>query len=129
MTDDAADGPWDADLLARIRDAKEVVIETQRASGEARRAIIWVVADDRDAYVRSVRGDDGWWYRDVVARPAATLELDGERIAVRAVPATDPASVEHVSELLRAKYHRQAASTASMLQPQTLHTTLRLDPA
>lgn len=129
MTTDTRPGAWDAALLARIADVHEVVIETIRAAGDARRTIIWVVADDRAAYVRSVRGDDGWWYRDIVARPTATLDLGGERVAVRATPATDPESVAHVSELLRAKYHRQAASTAAMLQPHTLHTTLRLDPS
>lgn len=128
MTDDAG-GSWTPDFLSRLAETKEVVIETERASGEPRRTIIWIVADERHAYVRSVRGDGGWWYRDLLARPTATLDVSGERVAVRAVPAADAEDTDHVSELLRSKYHRERASTAAMLQPHTLHTTLRLDPS
>lgn len=130
MTDDAAEPGWDQALLRRLAEAREIVIETERRSGERRRTIIWIVADDHAAYVRSVRGDDGWWYRDVLARPNATLALGAEGVRVRAVPASDAEAVELVSGLLREKYGRtQRASTAAMLQPHTLPTTLRLDPA
>ncbi|MBA2265407.1 MAG: DUF2255 family protein [Chloroflexi bacterium] len=120
---------FDAATLERFRAAEEVEIETVSTSGAARRAVIWIVANDRDAYVRSVRGDRGRWYRDLRERPSGAILVDGERIAVRVAPAGDGASVELVSELLRAKYGRRSrASTASMLLPETLPTTLRLEP-
>lgn len=130
MTDEPRDPGWEPGVLGRLAAADEIVIETERQSGETRRTIIWIVADERHAYVRSVRGDDGWWYRDLLARPTGALDLRGERVEVRAVPAADRETVERVSALLREKYgRRQRASTAAMLQPHTLPTTLRLDPA
>ena len=120
---------FDEMTLGRFRDVEEVAIETTRADGTPRRTIIWIVADDEDAYVRSVRGDRGRWYRDLVARPTGALLPDGDRIEVEAHAATDEASIELVSRLLREKYGRASrASTESMLVPETLHTTLRLGP-
>lgn len=120
---------FDELTLGRFRDVEEVEIETVRADGTPRRTVIWIVADDQDAYVRSVRGDRGRWYRDIVARPAATLLPDGDPIEVEAHAAVDEATIELVSRLLREKYGRASrASTESMLVPKTLRTTLRLEP-
>ncbi len=117
------------DVLDQLRAIEEVDIETTRRSGDRRSTIIWVVTDGRDVFVRSVRGDRGRWYQDLVARPAGRLRLGQEAIAIRAVPATDDATVGLVSELLEAKYGtRHRASTDSMLQPETLSTTLRIEP-
>lgn len=121
---------WEPEILSRFDNAKEVVIETIRSFGEPRRTVIWIVTDGADAYVRSVRGMRGRWYRDISARPDATITVGGERIPVVAVLANDEGTIELVSELLRTKYGRRSrASTASMLQPETLETTLRLEPA
>ena len=105
-----------------------VDIETVRQSGAHRRTVIWIVTDRSDVYVRSVRGTRGRWYRDLLERPDGVLHVGTEAVAVRAVRASDAASVELVSDLLRMKYRRQRASTASMLQPHTFETTLRLEP-
>ena len=48
---------------------------------------------------------------------------------MRAVPVTDGVEIERVSEALRRKYARHRSSLASMLRPETLPTTLRLEPA
>jgi hypothetical protein len=129
VTDTTA-GAWDPALLARIAEIEEVVIETERASGATRRTIIWIVADRGRVYVRSVRGDDGWWYRDVQARPKAAIDLGDERVPVEPIPASDPETVQFVSALFEAKYgSTQRRSTDAMLRAHTLPTTLRLDPA
>lgn len=120
---------FDQDVLDRLRAIEEVDIETTRRSGDMRSTTIWVVTDGSDVFARSVRGERGRWYQDLVARPAGRLRLGEEPIGVRAVSATDDATVGLVSELLEAKYgRRHRASTDSMLQPQTLSTTLRLEP-
>ncbi len=116
------------DDLDRIRDAEEIDIETQAPDRPARRTTIWVVVADGEAYVRSVRGERGSWYRAAVANPAVGVHVDGRRLAATAIPATDPASIDRVSAAFQSKYARQGASLASMLQPDTLPTTLRLEP-
>lgn len=121
---------FDPELLGRMDATDEVLIETTRANGETRRTIIWIVTDGTDAYVRSVRGARGRWYQDLVQRPEAMLTLGDDRLPVEAVPAADTLTTQLVSDLLRAKYERTSrASTASMLRPDTLETTLRLEPA
>ena len=114
--------------LAAIATAKEVDIETRSTAGVTHRTIIWIVERDGAVYVRSYKGLDGRWYREALADPGVAIHVDGRRVAARAVPATDPASVEACSEGLRAKY-RRSASLDAMLVDDVLPTTLRLVPA
>lgn len=108
----------------------EIEIETMRRDGRPRRTTIWIVVADGTPYVRSVRGADGAWYRAVVREPAARLHAGGRAIDVRLVPATDDDSVRGVSEAITRKYQsRWAGPTASMLRPEVLPTTLRVEPA
>ena len=108
--------------------AEEVEIETRALDGTVHRTIIWVVVDDGRVHVRSVRGAIARWYREALAHPDVALHVDGRRIPFRAVPAADAASVEACSVGLRRKY-RRSYSLRSMLRPEILDTTLRLDPA
>ena len=122
---------FDSDTLRLIDGAREVRIETSRdEDAPAHRATIWVVTVDGTVFVRSVRGGKGRWYREVSANPAAALHVGHDRIAVRAVPVTDEAKIGAVSEAYREKYGRTSpGSTRAMVQPETLPTTLRLEPA
>lgn len=120
---------FDPATLARLREVRQVAIETSSSAGVTHRTIIWVVADQRDAYVRSVRGERGRWYRELRDRSEGALLIGNERIPLRAVAAADPDSIELVSHLFEAKYGRRSrASTQSMLLPETLQTTTRLEP-
>jgi hypothetical protein len=89
-----------------------------------------VVTLDGDVFVRSVRGEKGRWYREVSANPSAALHVGERRIPVRAVPVTDEPTVGAVSDAYRSKYGRRAPGpTQAMVRPETLRTTLRLEPA
>ena len=120
---------FDPGFVDRVAAAQEVEIETRPSSGQTIRTVIWVVVDGGRVYVRSVRADAGKWYRRLRANPAGTLHVGGSAAAVSAVPVGDPAEIERVSQALRRKYARQASSLASMLRPETLPTTTRLEPA
>jgi hypothetical protein len=89
--------------------------------------VIWVVVVDGDAYIRSVRGARGAWFRELTQQGAAALRVAGRVVPVGAEAATDDATVEAVSAALIAKYGT-GASTVSMLQAETLPTTIRLRP-
>jgi len=124
-------GSFDPETLRLLEETREVRIETRRdEDAPAHRTIIWVVAVDGDVFVRSVRGEKGRWYREVSANPSAALHVSDRRIPVRAVPVADEPTVGAVSEAYRSKYGRTSpGSTRAMLRPETLPTTLRLEPA
>jgi hypothetical protein len=114
-------------VLGRVR---EVEIETTSSRAVMRHpTIIWIVVVGDEAFVRSERGEAGRWYREARAEPEVILHPEGTAIPVTAVLANDAATIERVSGAFRAKYgKRSPGSTAAMVAPHTLETTLRLDP-
>ncbi len=122
---------FDAETLRLLDETGEVDIETRRdEDAHAHRTIIWVVTLDGEVYVRSVRGENGRWYREASAYPNAVLHAGDVRVPVRAVSAADPETAEKVSEAYRSKYGRRSpGSTESMVRAEVLSTTLRLEPA
>ncbi len=127
MTEAGLD-PENLDALDRT---EEVHIETRRdASSPAHETVIWAVVVDGGAFVRSVRGGKGRWYREASANPEVTLRVNDERVPARAVPETDARTIEKVSEAIREKYGASyPGPTAAMLREEVLATTLRLLPA
>jgi hypothetical protein len=109
--------------LALLAETEEIEIETARPGGPSHRTTIWIVVDGDDAFVRSVRGSRGRWYREAVAN-----HVGDRALPARAVPATDPSSVQRASDAYARKYGEDPAMP-SMLKPEILDTTLRLEPA
>jgi hypothetical protein len=114
--------------LEKIAQAVEVEIETQAPDAPAHRAVIWIVVDGDEAFVRSFRGPTARWYREALANPAVALHVDDRRLPATAIPATDPDSIERTSAGLRRKY-ADDPSMPAMIAPDILPTTLRLEPA
>ena len=115
------------DTLAALNRANEVDVETRSPKGAMHAVPIWVVVDGDDVFIRTYRGPTSRWYRELLAGPGA-LVVNRTRIPVRAVPATDGASVKRTSDGYRKKY-RKGSSLDSMLVSAVLPTTLRLEPA
>jgi hypothetical protein len=121
--------PFDDATLTLLDATKEVEIETTKPDGSTQRTIIWVVVDEGAVFARSWLGDRGRWFQAALDKPAeVALHADGRRLPVTAVLADDDESIERCSRGLQAKYRRSAASLASMLVPDILGTTVRLDP-
>jgi hypothetical protein len=116
---------FDQDTLRHLHDAQEIAIRTEKHGDEP--VTIWVVAPGGDVFVRSVRGPKGRWYKDLAKGGDATVEFDGRRLPVRATPAHDAASLERASEEYLRKY-RTSPYAKAMVKPETLTTTLRLEP-
>jgi hypothetical protein len=116
---------FDADTLRELRDLQEVAIRTERHPKNA--VVIWVVVADDEVFVRSVRGTKGRWYRDLAAGGPATLEFAGRRLAVQAIPASDPAAVARASREYLRKYQPSPYAPA-IVKSEALPTTLRLEP-
>ena len=107
--------------------AEEIAIETRRAAdAPVHRTTIWPVVEEGEVYVRSLRGDSGRWYRDIIANPDAVVHVAGESIPVRAVHAPDAQSVERASAGLQRKY-ADSPYLESMLVDEILETTVRLE--
>jgi hypothetical protein len=116
---------FDQETLRKLHDCQEVTIRTTKHPGSP--VIIWVVVSGTEVFVRSVRGAKGRWYRDLATGGAATLEFNGEQVAVQAVPTTDALSIERASQKFLLKY-QSSPYAASIVRPEVLETTLRLDP-
>jgi hypothetical protein len=116
---------FDADTLRALHDVQEPVIRTEKHPGSA--VVIWVVVDGEDVFVRSWMGARGRWYKDLASGGSATLEFSGRALAVQAIPAGDDASVERTSREILRKY-RHSSHAQEMVRPETLMTTLRLEP-
>ena len=119
---------FDDRALRYLRDEKEVEIETIRPDGSPRRTIIWTLVDGDDVFVRSWKGDRGYWYQSATEPDAkVALIIDGEVVPVAIHDASDPESVARCSRQLELKYPGND-SLAGMLRPSILGTTLRLEP-
>ena len=119
--------PFDASVREILSSAREVTIETRAGSGRVVSTIIWIVVDDDDVFIRSVRGAGARWYSRMVADPEVDIVAGDHRIAARGEGASDDISVERASRALIAKY--SGRSLDAMLRPATLPTTTRLVPA
>jgi len=119
---------FDTHVLNRLANTEEIEIETYSATGRTRRTIIWVVIDGQYVYVRSWLGLKGRWYQEITANPDAAIHVDGQRLAVHAMPVTDAALIARVSDNILRKYHH-SPSAKGMVREEILPTTLRLEPA
>jgi hypothetical protein len=121
----------DTETLALWERTPEIEIETSRGSGAPlHRTVIWIVVDGDVAYVRSVKGPAGRWYRELRANPHGAVHADSQRVAVDAEAVSDQSTIGRVSDLIREKYEqRWAGPTASMVRDEVLGTTLRLTSA
>jgi hypothetical protein len=112
----------------RLESVEEVDIETSRgADAPEHQTTIWVVVGDGQAFVRSLKGEDGRWYRELMANPEAVLHVEGDAIPVRAVPAADPESVARATEGFHSKYG-DSPYLDSMIRDEIAPTTVRLEP-
>ncbi len=116
---------FDADTLRELRDLQEVEIRTEKHPKRA--VVIWVAVADEEVFVRSLYGAKGRWYRDLAAGGPATLEFAGRRLAVQAIPVSDPAAIARASREYVRKYQPSPYAQA-MVRPEVLPTTLRLQP-
>ena len=111
---------FNQETLRKLHDCKEVAIRTTKHPTSA--VTIWIVVSGTDVFVRSVRGAKGRWYKDLANGGPATLELNGEQLAVQAVAATDAGSIERASQEFLSKY-RPSPYAASIVRPDVLLTS------
>lgn len=119
---------WTADQLDRVGAADELELCARRPDGALKRPVtIWVVRVADDLFVRSYRGPDGRWYRDVTARPNGRIASGGVESDVR-FTAADVRGSDLIDCAYREKYARFPSYVEPMLTDQARATTLQLLP-
>ena len=119
---------FDTRTLEVLDRALEVEIETLRPDGMPRITTIWLIVDRGEVFVRSWKGDRGYWYQGAVDQPDdVTLHVGGRAIPVRVIPAIDQSSINRCSTALERKYAGDP-STPGLVRRDILNTTLRLEP-
>jgi hypothetical protein len=117
----------DTDSVAVLDREKIVEVETRGKRGAVHRVPIWVVVLDSTAYVASVRGKRGRWWRELTASGEGALVARGRRIPVRAHHVRSAATRSALSDAYARKYAGSRASVLAMQRPEVLETTLRLE--
>ena len=118
---------FDAATLASLHSTKEVRIRTARHKRNGIDIPGFNGALPDAVFVRSVRGPTGKWYVAAAAEGRATLEVGGRQLPVQVVPIADQGTIEAVSQAFLTKY-ATSPYAKSIVAPDTLSTTLRLDP-
>ncbi len=117
---------FDQDTLRRpARCRRKIAIRTEKRGDEP--VTIWVVAPGDDVFVALGTRPQGPLVQGPRQGGDATVEFDGRRLPVRATPAHDAASLERASDEYLRKY-RTSPYAKAMVKPETLPTTLRLEP-
>jgi hypothetical protein len=121
---------FDEEVIQLLATIEEVDIETRAGSdAPSHRVTIWVVVDGNAAYVRSVRGARGRWYRDATAYPEAVLHAGARKLPVYLEPVSDEATITRVSEAFLRKYVQWPNDARAMVRDEVLGTTLCLQPS
>lgn len=117
-----------APALSAIDAAVEVVLETAATGGPSHRTIVWIAVDGQDAYVRSVLGERGRWYREAIELGSLVLHVGDTAIPARVIRVDDPGETARATAALAAKYDGDP-DLPPLLRPEVLPMTLRLEPA
>ncbi len=121
---------FDEDVIERLNAELEVDIESWRGENVGpRRTTIWIVAVDGAPYVRSIFGDRGRWFADLMLEPHGAVHVGGRQLPVRAelVDASETDVLDAVSGAFSRKYEGDP-DLAGVLTPVAVGATLRFLP-
>ncbi|OON76971.1 DUF2255 family protein [Streptomyces tsukubensis] len=119
---------WNGSQLERIGAAEELELRSERGDGTLRNPVtMWVVRAGDHVYVRSVKGQDGPWYRGTRTREQGDVEAGGVRQDVTFNEA-DPREYAGVDAAYREKYGHYTTIVDHVLTDRARTSTLRLEP-
>ena len=121
---------WADDELGRIGRATELRLASRRPDGSLRRYVtIWAVVAGNDLHGRPAHGYDNPWFQRALRSGHGRIEAGGvERDVIFEAPGSDVAMA--VTDAYHAKYERYgAAIVGSVVSPEAIRSTLRVEPA
>jgi hypothetical protein len=121
---------WTSDELARIGQADELDLASQRRDGSLRDPVtMWVVRDGDDLYVRSMHGRAGAWFRGTQTRGQGHIRSEGVARDVTFVIDTDQALNNRIDAAYRSKYRRYGDRIVDgVVNPASRASTIKLVP-
>ena len=121
---------WTPDELAKIGQAEELQLASQRRDGSLRKSVtVWVVRDGEELYVRSMHGPSGAWFLGTQTRHQGHIRSAGIDRDVDFIVDTDPAVNDRIDAGYRSKYRRYGANIiGSVVNPEARTSTIKLVP-
>lgn len=117
---------WNPADLAAIDGTGEIRVAAHRPDGTLRPStIVWHVVVEDALFVRSVRGDDGAWYRAVRRTGTGAIDAGGVHADVAFTP--DDSHDTAIDAAYRAKYGT-GSPVRAITNAVATATTLRVDP-
>ena len=123
---------WTRNDLKRIGAADELQLAAFNENGTLRKpVVIWVVRADDNLYVRSYRGHEGAWFRQIQRRHEGRISSGGVTKDVTFVDVSDDKALNNtIDAAYQSKYRRYSATYVDpMVAPQARATTLKLTPS
>jgi hypothetical protein len=119
---------WNPAELAKIGQAEELELASQRRDGSLRNPVtMWVVRDGDELYVRSMHGRSGAWFRGTQTRHQGHIRAGGVDKDVAFVVDTDRAVNDRIDAAYRSKYRRYGANIiGSVVNPESRAATIKL---
>lgn len=120
--------PWSTDVLSRLRDDDEIVLDLQRAGHDDIHVPVWMVVVDGQVFARSYKGVGSMWYRRVVANAAQAITVGGSRVEVTFTP-VEGMSAREITAEMRRKYSRFGPGFVDPMEnPPAVKATVLIQP-
>lgn len=117
---------WTEEELTNINRADELQIQTITKDGKLRNPVtVWVVRAGDIIYIRSVKGQNGLWYRHATDTHKGYIVSGGVSKNVMFKEANEK---EDIDKAYQTKYNN-SQFVGSVLTPQAQNATLQLIPA
>lgn len=119
---------WNPTELEQIAGAREIEVSSLREDGALTKPVtIWAVRVDGELYVRSVRGEEGGWYRAAERRHEGRIEAGDAAVDVTFEDAPHHLD-EEIDAAYKAKYGYPSGPVDSVTTADAQATTTRLVP-
>jgi len=113
---------WAEDQLARIGDATELELASQRSDGTfSLFTTMWVIRVGSDLYVRSAGGPDRLWYRNALRRQSGRIRAGGVDVPATFTDAAANGPHDAIDAAYHAKYDRYGPAPVSHVTGASAH--------
>jgi hypothetical protein len=119
---------WNPTELERIAAAREIEVSSLREDGALTKPVtIWAVRVEDELFVRSVRGEEGGWFKAAEQRHEGRIEAGSDAADVAFEDAPHHRDAE-IDDAYRSKYGYPSSPVDSITTDAARATTIRVVP-